>query len=146
MTMTLDSHTICAMICATIMIFSTSACREVVSDPGTDSLNFIDNQSSYVLTYQLADPVIQIPIGVETQITSESALGTSGLLPEWVFDNYADQEGKDIFLYRDSNGVAIEALQLNANDELIWIETGPGELGQPNVFHYTLSITDEMIQ
>jgi len=115
------------------------------------TINFyiIDNQSSYELTYYVLDddefqPIL-IPIGETTEIDALGDAFTDRIPAEEGFDLIAKNINKDVFLYRDSSGYNIEALQLNTTGILNWEE----EMRSPNRFgkfnDYTLIVTDEMI-
>ena len=141
-----QTHNLPFIIILGLILVVVSSCREIISDPASRSFYFIDNQSSLVLSYDMKltfshpDSTVVIPIGLSTEIQNESTIGTSGIDPADLFLELQVDHG-NIYLYTDSMGVRVEALQLNANPDLNWVEEKQGG----NVFHYTLEVRDDML-
>lgn len=104
---------------------------------------FIDNQSSFDLRYKIEidDTLTDVNIlsGNNAEIYSEVLRGGS-FSPNGYFESISEYIGSDIYLTRDSLSVQIEALKLNADEDLDWIEKNSG-----SVVNFTLTVTDEML-
>jgi hypothetical protein len=121
---------------AIVLILIISSCDKVIVDPGSFGKYFINNQSSVVLVYKTASlDETEINVGNNKIIEERGDIGFGGLPPS---------EGiGDLILYRDSSGIEIEALILlySPDFDSLWSE----EKQSDNLSHYTLEVTDDMI-
>ena len=100
----------------------------------------INNQSDFTLYYErgtgLDFEIVQIDTNDIAEI-DEAGTDFGGFITAEDFFSVDE----DIFLYRDSVGIRIEALRLNSNDTLDWELTVLNE----NSHEYTLVVTNELI-
>ncbi|MEL7222290.1 MAG: hypothetical protein AAGJ93_13280 [Bacteroidota bacterium] len=110
---------------------------------GTKNFYFINNSTSVDLSYQTNNANINIPSQETSMIGNiEISGGEDGYAPSEFFeDEISTNEEEDVFLYRNDNGINIEALKLSNNEQLNWIKTDI----EDGVFHFTLEVTDGMI-
>ena len=127
-----------------LLLFSGSACKDVISDPVSRSNYLIDNRTSYDLIFQTPDIAVDVLMGTTTEIYTQYGFGLDGTPPEDAFGELIDDLGT-VYLHRDSSGVAIEALALSPNPDLIWEEVSLGVVEGEHTNQYTLIVTDSMI-
>lgn len=124
-----------------LMFFLFSGC--LLNNDEAEFANFylIVNESSFELFYSV-DNARSIPVNSVVEI--DYFLSQEESMPIPADDFFAGKSGtlrNDIFLYRDSAGIPIPALQLNTNDRLDWQLRSVNEV---NHEHF-LTVTDDLI-
>lgn len=117
---------------------SISSCTTIDAEYDT-TVYFIDNQSSYDLAFKVPGPYTVIPRGVITKFYELKAKG-GGYEPRAAFDPELNNDQKT-YLYKDSPNGLTAALLVSRNKDLLWIESKVDS----DIFHYTLVVTDDMI-
>jgi len=137
------------LLTSLVFMFMMTFSSCMIKETETGSYYLIDNQSSFELKYkpQSSGVINEIRVlsGETSEIDETVELGTDGRAPDEFFEIKAIDINEDVYLYRDSSGIEIKALQLNTIGILNWVETLKGRNGDGNLFNYTLSVTDEMI-
>ncbi len=123
-----------------LIVINLSSCTTIDIEYKT-TLYFIDNQSSHDLAFTFPGPYTVIPRGVITQFYSLKAKGNSGYEPRAAFHPDLNED-KETYLYRSSPNGLQAVLLISKNRELVW---GDSKF-DTDVFHYTLVVTDDMIQ
>ena len=135
---------------ALIVILTFSQC--IVNETESVSFYSVDNQSSVVLYYNIqltslsSIEEIEINRGETVEVGKTGELGSQGRAADEFFAGRSNDLSRDIFLFRDSSGVKIVALQLNTEGILNWTQTLTGPNGNGSLFDFTLSVTDDMIK
>lgn len=142
----MNSKSFTLSILTLIVLMCFSCC--VVVEKTSRVTYFIDNQSSIKLNYEVEiDGVLtdlDILPGERKGIYTDLILGGSPWSPNEQYDSWAEYIGNDIFLYRDSSGIKLEALQLNSEEDLNWIRTISDD--RKDAFDFDLIVRDDMIE
>ena len=140
----MNLKTIACLAFAVFTIIGLSSC-ETEEIPTTYNVYNIDNQSSYELIFNRSSQKITIDTTTSREIFSTEQVVQAPITPDEGLIGYVDDEEK-IYLYRESAGVEIKALNIYLNTDLTWTEEYHEAVDGDHIYHHTLIVTDDMLE